>query len=255
MFVANQRKKLGVVRLEDIYYASEVQPSQKGCDALYYFHSKEPGKNARELSTLHIDLSPDEDTLFRSFNYQTRKSIRKMLDREDLKICILDPPEPDDLDQYSTYFNQFASIKNIWSCSRQLLDELLAMKRLVLIKAMVQEEVLCQYVFFEDGDRVVVYAGCTARLFEPVEREKLQLICDAHRMMDYQSMLYFKKKGMHTFDFCGLSVQDGETVCASVNQYKLGFGGTPVKEYHFMNPITLRGKLFCWMKARQGGLG
>lgn len=255
MFVVNQRQKCGFIKLEDLYYAPEIQPSKGGKDAVYYFHCGQPGENAREFCTLHIDLTTDEDSLFHSFNYQTRKSIRKMMTREDLEIRVIDHPDKEDLDRFSAYYNYFASIKHIQSCSRRLLDELLTLGRLVIIKALVEEEVLCQYVFITDVDRVVVYCGCTARLFEPVDRDKLQLICDAHRMMDYQAILHFKQRGLQIFDFCGLVTENGEPLCASVNQYKLGFGGTPVREYHFMHPLTLKGRLFCWAKRRRGGIG
>ncbi|SMP54860.1 hypothetical protein [Anoxynatronum buryatiense] len=255
MFAVNQRQKLGFIRLEDIYYAPEVQPPTGGHDAVYYFHCREPGNNAREFCTLHIDLTCDEDSLFHSFNYQTRKSIRKMTSFEDLEIRILDSPDAEELNRFSAYYNHFASIKHIQACSRRLLDELLLMQRLVIIKALVREEVLCQYVYIEDEDRVVVYCGCTARLFDPVDKEKLQLICDSHRMLDFQAMLHFRRKGMRIFDFCGLVTENGQPVCASVNQYKLGFGGKPVKEYHFMHPLTLQGRIFCWAKAHRGGIG
>jgi len=31
---------------------------------------------------------------------------------------------------------------------------------------------------------------------------------------------------------------------------KLGFRGEIVKEYHFIKPITYKGKVFCWFKKK-----
>ena len=61
-------------------------------------------------------------------------------------------------------------------------------------------------------------------------------------------MLYAKAKGKKHYDFCGLTLNTEDVSSSNVDQYKLGFGGNIVTEYHFLKPMTLKGQFFCWFK-------
>jgi hypothetical protein len=254
MYEINVRTKFSCIRLKDIFYAENLQTEHSGYDAVYYFYCREKRNSCKVFYTLHIDLTQDEEGLLKSFNYQTRKSIRKMFVKRDLEVRIIDQPTTFDLDNFAAYFNKFADMKKISSCPHKTLAELMARGEIVIIMSVISQEILSSYVFIKDEKRVIVCCGCTARLFEPLDKKKLQLICDSHRMADYQAMLYFKKQGFEIFDFCGLVMDNSEKSSASVNQYKLGFGGNKVVEYHFMHPITLKGKIFCWFKQLISGI-
>jgi lipid II:glycine glycyltransferase (peptidoglycan interpeptide bridge formation enzyme) len=108
MFEINHRVKFGVIRLKDVYYAPSINFSEKGYDVVYYFNTKENHGRSKLKRTLHIDLTMDQEELFSSFSYHTRKSIRLMMDDDNLSISIIENPTSEEIDHFVNFYNQFA---------------------------------------------------------------------------------------------------------------------------------------------------
>ena len=248
MFETNQRKIFGIFYSKDIYYAESLQSLDKKYDLVNYRHSSLKLEPCKEFHTLYIDLTPSEEDMLNSFSRNHKRYIRQMARRKDLEIQIIEQPTQLELEKFATHYNKFAMLKNISRCPKQFLNNLAALGKLIIIKAIMFEETLAQFAFITDEERVVVHCGCTARLFYYSDPKMFSMIKYAHLYMDYQAMLYFKNRNIKIFDFCGLDVEKGEVLTGGVNQYKLGFGGKKVVEYHFMVSYTLKGQLLCRLK-------
>jgi len=248
MLEVNHRKIIGIISSKDIYYADSLQQPDRKCDVVHYRHCSKKMEPCIEFHTLYIDLTQSEEELLNSFGRNTRRYIRQIAKREDLEIKFIEQPTKIDLEKFAAYYNKFAMLKNIYKCPEHFLNEVAALEQLVIIRAVMFEKILAQFAFVIDEERVIVYCGCTARLFCYVDPEIFPLIKLIHLFMDYQAMLFFKSRNIKVFDFCGLVVENGRAVPGGPNQYKLGFGGQQAVEYHFVVPYTLKGHLFCWLK-------
>lgn len=102
----------------------------------------------------------------------------------------------------------------------------------------------------------MTYYGYNTRFSLKGDEAGVSLIGKANRALDYQCMLYTREKGKTHYDLCGLTLKPDNVEAEKVDRYKLGFwGGDIVEEYHFMKPLTVKGWLFCQLKALRGGIG
>lgn len=259
MFAINHRTKLGLIRIKDIYYAPAIQPPSAGIDVIYYYHAAISGPEAKPFHTLLVNVTKEPEELLASFRKSTRSAIRQAMGDPTiaLEVKALDNHEGDReaLEAFIKAYDQFASQKEIQPCNRELLTLLAAEKKLALATATLAGEVVCQFMLIEAADKMVVYYGYNTRFSTENDSEKVTLIGKANRALEYQCMRFTRERGKAFYDFCGLTLDPENPEAGNVDHYKLGFGGEQVTEYHFMQPLTLKGQLFCRLKALQGGIG
>lgn len=258
MFAINHRTKLGFIRIKDLYYAPTLQPSPAGMDVVYYYHCQVPGPKAKGFHTLLIDVSLSPETLLATFGKSTRNAVRRVL-RDDSVTITIEPVSntvgQPNLQAFIKAYDAFAAQKGIQPCNRELLDLLAAEDRLTVATASTADDILCQFLLIETDSKIVTYYGYNNRFSMEGDTAKVSLIGKANRALDYQCMLYTHEKGKPHYDFCGLTLDPDNAETENVDSYKLGFGGDIVEEYHFMKPLTMKGWLFCQLKALRGGIG
>lgn len=255
MFAVNSRYKLGLVHLQDLYYAKEIQAAPAGFDAVYYYHCQKPAHNAKAFTTMLINLSPSPEEILRSFRKSTRSEIKKTLAEDVVLFDFQTNPSWDMLMQFIDRYNDFAVKKNISSCNDALIKQIWQEQRLVLASAMYNDHAVCQFILFDADEKMVVYYGYNTRFENDENTADDKLISGANRALEYRCMLFAKEAGKDSYDLCGLTMNPDNASAGNVDQYKLGFRGEIVTEYHFMNPITMKGKIFCWLKKISGGIG
>lgn len=255
MFAINRRTKFGFIRIKDLYYAPALQPSPADMDVVYYYHCQVPGPKARPFHTLLIDVSLGPEDLLATFRKSTRNAIRKVIRDNSIVISIEPVGNTAGLQAFIEAYDLFASQKGIQLCNRELLELLAAEERLILATARTSDDVLCQFLLIETDKKMVAYYGYNTRFSMEGDDKTASLIGKANRALDYQCMMYTREKGKSHYDFCGLTLNPDNEGTENVDHYKLGFGGEKFTEYHFMKPVTLKGWLFCQLKAFQGGIG
>ena len=248
MVSINHRQKLGFIKLKDVYYASKVKNEHPGYDAVYYFNCQKPIKNAKEFNTMLIDLAPEPETILRSFRKSTRVEIKKALEDPSINFHNSERPDDQEMEVFYKNYNDFAVNKNILLCHRDLLNSFRSKERLAIYTASAADEILAQFALVIMDDRVVAKYGYNNRFNHKEDLEKVQLISRANRALDYMGMLYARQLGKKYYDLCGLTLDPQNTAAQNVDHYKMGFRGQIVKEYHFLKPITYKGKIFYWLK-------
>lgn len=247
MFEINHRTRMGV-KLKDNYFAPSIQEEKDGYDVVYYFNCKTPAKDAREFTTLFIDLRKTEEELFSDFKRSTKQSINKMTRDTVTEFSMIESPTDEDMQEFIEHFNTFAKNKGIYECDPTLLYNLRDLGKLRIAKASHLHEVLCLFAFIMDDKRTSAQYECNMRFSNLENPDKVRLISHANKMLEFFSMKWFKEQGVEVYDMAGLTFDESNEQATNIDRRKMGFGGSVVKEYHFMHPVTLKGKLFVESK-------
>lgn len=252
MLSINDRKKLGVIQLKDLYYAAEITDQHSGYDVVYYFNCQEEHDKAKVHYTMLIDLSPDPEEILMSFKKKMRASIRKAIADENIIIRINGNPDQEEVKSFIVAYQKFAKWKHISKISTyqmKMLYELQSAGKLVISSAEFNGAVLSQFLLIDVGERLIDKYGYTVRIPEPKDKKEAQALSNLTRKLEFHSILYAKSIGKKYFDLCGVFLNPANESEKNVDQYKFGFNGMILKEYHFMMPITMRGRIFCWIRA------
>lgn len=249
MFETAHRRKMFLVRLKDVYYASEIKKDDPNVDVVYYFFCREPHEPCKEYLTAVVDLSRDEEEILRSFRRWTRQMIKRIKDDENLEITVLENPEIKDLLDFQRKYEAFSREKGFFCIQYNQLETLRSFGRLKILNACYENELITQRVLVEDDEKIVPYCCYTNRLNES-NPEKIKTISCINKMVEYYSMVYWKDKGKKYYDLGGLFTDKNDEAGAKVNHYKDGFRGEHVTEYEFIYPTTRKGQLFCWLKEK-----
>ncbi|MBP2027206.1 hypothetical protein J2Z35_001000 [Acetoanaerobium pronyense] len=248
MMEINQRKRLFFIRLKDNYFAPSIKKEDPGYDVVYYFHCKEYREKSQIFNTLFIDLTREKEDILSSFDRTTKQVVRKMIRENFLVLEMIENPNKSELEEFRTFFNDFAYRKKIRPCDDTLIENLIKISSFKISKVSFNGQVLCMFGFITDKERVCVQYESSIRFSCNDCPETIKLSGKASKMLEYFSMIYFKDKGFKTYDLCGLTLNPDNKEMENIDRRKKGFGGTIVKEYNFMYPLTLKGKIFVWMK-------
>lgn len=248
MFVTSQRTELGIFKIIKVYYATDIQYEHQGVDLACYYHCQKPlGLFIREFKTLIIDLDRDPEEILRSFHKKTRIQIEKALASNKIDFNIIENPSEKELNVFYNSYISFSARKGFMPSSRQHLEELKSADKLLIASASTENETLCRFALIKLTNKVVCSHAFNIRFSCLDDTEKVKLISQANRALDYHCMLYAKKIGKTIYDLGGLTLDPNNPSSANVDQYKMKFKGQMIKEYHFMKPLTLKGWLACFM--------
>ena len=250
MFEVGDRWKWSL-HMKDVYFAPEIRRQDPGYDVVYYFFCREPHPGARKYMSAVIDLNREDEEILQSFRESTRKAVRRMLRDDQFSMAIEENLEENQLEQFLENYDAFTREKGFYPADRQRVRLLFQSRRLRLVTAYYQEELLAHRLLLEDTEKILPFYGYTPRLHAH-EHEKLQLISRVSKTVDYRSMLYAKTRGKRWYDLGGLFYHPGDDQGTRVDHYKEGFHGEVISEYEFLYPLTWKGRLFCAYKKRRG---
>jgi lipid II:glycine glycyltransferase (peptidoglycan interpeptide bridge formation enzyme) len=57
-------------------------------------------------------------------------------------------------------------------------------------------------------------------------------------------MLYLRSKGVRTYDMGGIATGSASAAVSGINDFKIRFGGTSVREDHWLSPLYYLALLF-----------
>ena len=250
MFEVAHRKKMGILRLKDVYYAERISKNDQEYDAVYYFFCQESTDDCKKYTTTAVNLSMDEADLLKSFRKSTRQYITRMINDEDLKIETIEEPDEQQLKAFIQRYNQFTRKKGFYPADHRRIFTLNQAGRIVLLNAMDQNELVLQHIMIEDEYKAVSFYRYTIRLEESYPG-KLRRISSVSKMVEYYCMLYWKKRNKKYYDLGGLFLDPANPSGENIDHYKDGFRGERINEYEFVYPLTWKGKVFCWLKEQK----
>lgn len=204
------------------------------------------------LQSLRTDLTRPVNEIVAAFDATCRNEIRRADSRDELYYEVI--PEPvDRLDEFITFYDEFARQKGIWSTDRYWLGRAAAAHQLVLSQSSRDSEQLVWHAYLCVG--VIAILMYSASWFRGKDSAHRSLVARANRWLHWQDMLWFKRAGVHSYDWGGMFHDESTTDRAGINQFKRMFGGRPVQAYECTVPVSARGRLWLALRDVRRGFG
>lgn len=223
--------------VKTFYFVRGAPPEVEDAKIIGYLHSFVPMPSLRRYETNQIDLSQSEEELFRAMNSSTRRQIRRAMEL-DFEFVVLASPTDADLEQFRSFYNQFARNKKTDLCNAYHMETMkLVREKNALVLTYLKDSsggILCYRVYITDGHLTNnIYSASHFRLMDDNLSKKM--LGRANRYLIWRSLLFFKGRGCKVYDMGGLT--DDE----NIRRFKVGFGGNVVSVYSGYEARTVYG--------------
>lgn len=244
------KKKKRFIKLEEVYYCDDHNKYKTDADIVLFYQSSEPYKNCKHFNTLHIDLTPDEETLFHNIEKSTRQQINRSA-KDDVTFKVIDDPSIDEINEFVKFYNIFAESKNLPLTTNERLIHLKEVNAFAITCALDSAgKALCYHTYAYDKIRArILQSASHYNLFE--DSGLRSLVGRANRRLHWIDMLEFKKRGITLYDFGGLALPKDDDHLKNVDHLKLGYGGQKVTEYSFYKGTSALGKLIMALTGKK----
>ena len=184
-----------------------------------------PGEGSRQLHTLVVDLSADEDALMEGMSKDTRSKVRRAMQKDPLQVGAMSEPTPGDVDEFSDFYDRFAAAQSVAGAFRPRLHALAERGNLVLTAVRDDDgHVLVRHAYVAARGRgFMLYSGSV--LDQAGDSAVRNLIGRANRYLHWYDIGLFKERGFDYYDFGGLDVTGRSEKTAGIARFKQGFGG------------------------------
>lgn len=230
------------MRFEELWF--DDRPDAEPVDIRIHNQMPQPpsGLRVEEKRTILIDLARDEDELFGAIKKDSRNEIRRAI-KDGVHCQLLDAGSSAVRMMFYDFYDDFVRDRKLNPLDRVRLDVMAANDRLVLTEARDAQ-----------GGRCVVHAylrhAARARLLFSVSdlprvthKAQRNLIGRANRLLHWEDMQQFRRKGVRFYDFGGWYAGEENQELLRINRFKEEFGGETVIEYNAIRGVSWRGKL------------
>lgn len=178
--------------------------------------------------TLELDLLQDINIIYSNFAKQVRQQTTQAIN-EGISYHF-----HNDLKGFESFFNEFASKKEIFATSERRLKEM--EPHLQLVYALKDEDILAAHSFIIDKDVGIVrhFHSASRRLDR---RYDSKLIGKANKFLTSKCIEHYKSNGFSIFDFGGIRYPLPENSSNGINNYKMLFGGKITICYNSYTPL------------------
>lgn len=225
-----KRKVSGIFQTGEVWF-SESPRDLSGYHSLTFRQCRVKGDFAgferSDFTTLVIDLTQDEDSLWQNLSPKScRYKINRGM-REGITISVSDKYE-----EFERMYTDFAEQKKLGD-SGYTIEQL--RKDGTLFFAEYENQTIAGQLYLEDKDgrsSIRLLLGCSRRLDD--DKEKSKIIGFANRYLVWEAMKYAKGKGITEFDFGGFYTgSDPDPERENINTFKKSFGGELVTHYDY----------------------
>ncbi len=207
--------------------------------------SPEQGKRNEEFHTLLIDLTPELDAIWLSFDRNTRSQIRVAELDKSISIEILERSTYEQFVEFLDFYDDFSRSKSIWPIWVPRLKSLHASGQLVLSRVIRNKEALVWHACLKTSSRfVVLYSASRQRTDSSLRK----VIGQANRLLHWREMQCLREQGCLIYDFCGWYAGVDDKALLLVNRFKEEFGGRKVVEYNILEDRTFQAKIIRALK-------
>ena len=196
---------------------------------------------SRERHTLVIDLAGDEDRLLEQMSKDTRRKIRRAMQKDPLQVAGTVQPSSAAIDEFSDFYDRFASAQSVSPAFRPRLHALASRGNLVLTTATDEDgAVLVQHAYVAARGRSYMLYSASA-LAESADSSARNLIGRANRYLHWHDIRLFRDRGYDLDDFGGLDVTGRSEKTGRIAHFKRGFGGEVRPVYSSTSARSLLG--------------
>jgi len=231
----------------EVWYDEEL-PEPCDVDVALYRQRTAPvaGARAMPMLSLVVDLALGEDEIMEGFGKDCRYKVRRADSRDGLVMEFIDDPERR-LDEFRVFYDAFAAEKGLNPCYYEWLVAACAARRLVLTCATKDGEPLVWHALLVAQDSA--WLQYTGSCFRNRDNAYRAVVGRANRWLHWQEMLRFRALGLARYDWGGLFEDESTPERAGINRFKKEFGGTAVRRYDCVRPLTVKGRV--WLPLRE----
>lgn len=204
-------------------------------------------KKPKFFYTIVIDLEQDISNLMEKCNETTRYEIKRA--NPDNNLVYIYDNSATEIQKFTLFYNEFAKAKRLLPINVNKLKAYSIAGNLLLTKAVSKYNnatlVYHAYYYNKSHTRLLNSASLYREMTDRKERKQIGM---ANRWLHWQDILYFKQQGLNIYDFGGWynGTRDKEKVY--INQFKEGFGGKIIQRYNYQQGLTIKGKLYLFVK-------
>ena len=233
-------------RLAELFFDEEGAPAD--VDVIEHFQRSEPLPHTRrsDFYTLHLDLTPDAETLWAGISKDCRNKIHRA-ERDGLVEKHWSPASGA-LDEFIEVFDRFADSKGIPPAPRDRLRRLDDAGVLDVSAALSEGTPLVWRCHMRAAGRA--RALYKASLYRSVTESSVRSrMGRASRYLQWQDILYYQRLGMRLYDFGGWYHGHTDSDLLRINNFKAEFGGHLVREFHCAQAASWRGRAVLFARA------
>jgi hypothetical protein len=230
----------------------ENPPADADIDVLVHRHCSTPIPRVRTetLQSLRTDLGRPVNEIVSAFAATCRREIRRADSRDGLYHELM-PKAADRLEEFMSFYDEFATQKGIWLADRRWLSRAAAAHQLILSHSSRGRTQLVWHAYLCIGATAILMHS--ASWFRGKDSRDRSLVGRANRWLHWQDMLSFKQAGIRYYDWGGMFRDESTPDRAGINQFKRMFGGRPVQTYECTVPLNARGRIWLALRdARRG---
>ena len=237
------------VKYGEVWF-DEEPTADADVDVLVHRHCSTPIPCVRTvpLQSLRTDLGRPVNEIVGAFAGNCRREIHRAERQDDLCHELM-PEAADRLEEFISFYDEFATQKGICLADRRWLSRAAATRQLILSHSSRGREPLVWHAYLWIGSTVILMHS--ASWFRGRDSRYRSLVGRANRWLHWQDMLYFKRAGVLYYDWGGMFFDESTPDRAGINQFKRMFGGRPVQTYDCTVPMNARGRI--WLALRDAG--
>ncbi|HEY9670771.1 MAG TPA: hypothetical protein V6D11_04955 [Waterburya sp.] len=237
----------------DIWFDEAPEKIPK-VDVLYYYYLPKPATNqgfeCDEEYTLLLDLTQEQDKLWKNLKKDNRYKIRRAAEKDRVSYEFWERIDSFILEEFLNFHKRFTSQQGLKSLSKVAISRLRTYADAgVLNVSQVKSQEgnpLTWRVYYQGKNRV--FPLHSASLRSSTDASYNQLVGRANRYHRWQDILRFKNLGVLLYDFGGWYANTTNQHLLNINNFKEEFGGELVRHFNWRHGITLKGKLFLRLR-------
>ncbi len=226
------RKKCGV-QINDIFFSPEPYRSTSNSPISFFIQAARPLPGFYRFKTSVVDLRQELSVLFSRISSGTRYKIRRA-EREGVSTEMTNDPSDSVLDEFTTYFDEFAKHKGLSRCNAKKLAALKGEKALVISRAQhISGRCLVMHAYVADQQAQRLRLLYSASHFRgTIDTEERNLIGRANRLLHWSEIQQAKSTGFEQYDLGGMPIGQDDPAKNAIARFKSEFGGTPLIEFN-----------------------
>jgi hypothetical protein len=201
------------------------------------------GASCEPFSTRVINLTVDEEEIYRGFTSEARRNIRKAQTQDQLEYQLWMPGQWDQgvLNSFGDFYHAFARSKCLPDIQPEYLSAWDASASVAIsrIRCGDADLVWFTHVILSDTARFL-YAGS---FYRGLSSDLKQKMARANKFLHWSLIRAFKEFGCKTYDLGGWYEGSEDLEKVRINQFKKEFGGQVVTQFDCVKALTPKGHI------------
>ncbi|NTW70843.1 MAG: hypothetical protein HGA49_01200 [Eubacteriaceae bacterium] len=239
------RKEKGI-KIEEVWFSPRKENDKK-VDVISYCQT--PSGFAflnKKGRTLINDLTMTEEEIWKGIHRKCKQEIKHAEEKGiQTMIYFSDSITQEMINELHTSHAQFTKEKKLPLSSNELnyLGLWWRSGHMMISRALYEGKVIINHCYIYDEN--IARGILSTSHYRSDSSVNKQLVGMANRLLHYRDMMEFKKLGLKSYDWAGIS---DDPAIQHITEFKSKFGGVETETYYVLEAVTLKGKIALQFK-------